>query len=94
MWLTIWLWNTAPRMAIPVAMPTWRKVLLAPEAIPLRCGSTTEMEADASTGFTMPDPEPGQSRNPGSSTVQVESGWVRAIRRRPPVINSMPRPSR
>ena len=57
-WLTIWLWKTAPSTAMPVAMPTWRKVLLAPDAIPLRCGSTTEMEADASTGFTIPIPAP------------------------------------
>jgi len=29
-------WKTAPRPAMPVAMPTWRKVLLMPDAIPLR----------------------------------------------------------
>ena len=54
----IWLWNTAPRAAMPVAMPTWRKVLLAPEAMPLRWGGTTATAEDASTGLTVPMPTP------------------------------------
>ena len=78
---------------MPVAMPTWRNVLLAPDAIPLRCGSTTEMEVDASTGFTIPIPAPA-TMNPGSSTVQVESGCVWAMSRRPAVMRSSPVPRR
>ena len=31
-------WKIAPSAAMPVAMPTWRKVLLMPRAMPLRCG--------------------------------------------------------
>ena len=54
---TIWLWKIAPSTAMPVAMPTWRNVLLAPEAMPLRCGCTTETAPEASTGFTIADPE-------------------------------------
>ena len=54
---------------MPVAMPTWRNVLLAPEAMPARCGATTEMAADASTGFTARcrsrTDEPGQQHGPG-----------------------------
>ena len=92
-WLTIWLWKTAPSTAMPVAMPTCRNVLLAPEAMPLRWGCTTETAPEASTGFTVPMPNP-HGMNPGSSTVQAESGWVVPIRSRPPVTRSMPTPSR
>ena len=67
--VTIWLWNTAPSTAMPVAMPTWRNVLLAPDAMPLRWGWTTETAPEARTGFTMPTPKPARM-NPGSSTVQ------------------------
>ena len=79
---TIWLWNTAPSTAIPVAIPTWRNVLLAPEAMPLRCGWTTEMAPEAKTGLTIPIPKP-TTRKPGSSTVQVEFAWVVAIEQEP-----------
>src|SRR5829696_5314796 len=34
-----------PRMAMPRAMPTWRKVLLTPEAMPLRVAGTTPRAA-------------------------------------------------
>ena len=62
---------------MPVAMPTWRNVLLAPDAMPLRWGWTTETAPDASTGLTVPMPMP-QAMKPGSSTVHDESGWVSA----------------
>ena len=78
---------------MPVAMPTWRNVLLAPEAMPLRWGWTTETAPEARTGLTMPTPKP-QTMKPGNSTVQVEFGWVVAISRSPPVTKSMPMPSR
>ena len=90
---TIWLWKTAPSTAMPVAMPTWRNVLLAPEAMPLRWGCTTEMAPDARAGLTMPIPTP-QAMKPGSRTVQVESAWVFDISRSPPATNTMPTPSR
>ena len=61
----------APRPAIPVAMPTWRKVLLMPEAMPLRCGSTTPTAALASVGLTIPIPSP-PIRKPGNSAVHAE----------------------
>ena len=55
---------------MPVAMPTWRKVLLAPEAMPLRWGCTTETAPEARTGLTIPTPkpldqEPRQQHGPG-----------------------------
>ena len=55
---------------MPVAIPTWRKVLLAPEAMPLRSGGTTEMADEARTGLTVPIPmpatmKPGQQHGPG-----------------------------
>ena len=89
--VTIWLWKTAPRTAIPVAMPTWRKVLFAPEAMPLRWGCTTETAPEARTGFTMPIPMP-QATNPGSNTVHVEVGSVLPMSSSPPVTNIMPTP--
>ena len=76
---------------MPVAMPTWRKVLLAPEAMPLRWGWTTETAPEARTGLTIPTPKP-QTRNPGNSTVQVEFGCVVAISSSPPLTTSMPTP--
>ena len=93
MWLTIWLWKIAPSTAMPVAIPTWRKVLFVPEAIPLRCGSTTEIEAEASTGLTMPMPNPATMK-PGRRMVQDESNLMVVMRRRPPVMRSMPTPRR
>src|SRR5689334_5879154 len=33
--------NSVPSRAMPVAMPTWRKVELMPEAMPACCGGTT-----------------------------------------------------
>ena len=79
---SIWFWNTVPSAAMPVAMPTCRKVLFAPEAMPLRSGGTTEMADEASTGLTIPIPMP-LTMNPGSSTVQPEPAWVVAISRQP-----------
>ena len=90
---TIWLWNTAPSTAMPVAMPTWRNVLLAPEAMPLRWGCTTETAPEARTGLTMPMPS-RQTRKPGRRTVQVEFGLVVPMRRSPPVTKSIPMPNR
>ena len=92
-WCWIWVWKTAPSPAMPVAMPTWRKVLLAPEAMPLRSGGTTEMADEASTGLTVPIPMPAMM-NPGSSTVQPDAAWVVAITRQPTAIRSSPDPSR
>ena len=87
--LVIWCWKTAPRAAMPVAMPTWRKVLLAPEAMPLRWGGTTAMADDASTGLTVPMPIPA-TMNPGSSTVHAEPAWMTVINAHPTAISSHP----
>ena len=43
---------------MPVAMPTWRKVELIPDAIPARWGATTPTAVEASGGFTRPTPAP------------------------------------
>ena len=56
---------------MPVAMPTWRKVLLMPDAIPLRCGGTTPTAVEASGGLIMPIPMPATMK-PASSAVQRE----------------------
>ena len=49
LYLTLFLLDgagtSAPRVAMPRAMPTWRKVLLTPEAMPLRVAGTTPRAA-------------------------------------------------
>ena len=50
--------NSVPSSAMPVAIPTWRKVELMPEAMPARCGGTTPTAVEASGGFTIPAPAP------------------------------------
>ena len=67
---------------MPVAMPIWRKVELAPDPMPLRSTGTTATDDDASTGLTIPMPAPA-SRNPGRSCVQPDPGVVVAINRSP-----------
>src|ERR1019366_580459 len=67
----IWLRNTAPRPAMPVAIPTCRNVLDEPDAMPLRSGGTTDTVADANTGLRTPIPMPARM-NPGSRTVHDE----------------------
>ena len=71
---------------MPVAMPTWRKVLLMPEAMPLRAGGTTPTAVVASGGFTMPTPtpgdhEPGQQVGPARSSAQAAHQQQRRRRR-------------
>ena len=67
----IWLWKIAPSAAMPVAIPTWRNVLLMPEAIPARRGSTTLTDVEASGALTSPIPMP-PTMKPASSVVHVE----------------------
>ena len=75
-------WKIAPSPAMPVAMPTWRKVLLMPEAMPLRAWCTTPMAVEASGGLTRPMPAPASTK-PGISTVQVELASTAVIVSRP-----------
>src|SRR3954454_18572110 len=49
-----------------------RQVLLIPEAMPVRAGSTTRKAAPAIVGFASPTPIPATMK-PGSRTVQLES---------------------
>lgn len=63
--------NSVPSRAMPVAMPTWRKVELMPEAMPACCGGTTPTAVEASGGFTRPTPTPA-TIIPGMRWVQVE----------------------
>ena len=86
-------WKMAPRPAIPVAMPTWRKVLLIPDAIPLREWCTTPIAVDASSGLISPTPAPA-SRNPGISVVQPEPGSTAVIASSPAPTRIKPAPSR
>src|SRR6185312_15813237 len=54
--------TSAPSAAIPAAMPSWRAVLLTPEAIPLWLGGTTASAATVIVGFTRPEPAPHTTR--------------------------------
>ena len=67
---------------MPVAIPTWRKVELMPEAMPARCGATTPTAVDANGGFTMPIPMP-PTIMPGIRWVQDEPALSPRISSRP-----------
>ena len=53
---------------MPVAIPTWRKVLLMPEAMPLRAGGTTPIAVEASGGVDQADADAGERRSLGSAS--------------------------
>ena len=74
---------------MPVAMPTWRNVLLMPDAMPLRRGATTPIAVEASGGLTMPIPTPA-TRKPGSSAVHVRVGVERRASAAAPIADERP----
>ena len=53
-------WKTAPSPATPVAIPTWRKVVLIPEPIPDFSTGTTAIAAWPIPGLVDADPDPGE----------------------------------
>ena len=65
----MWWSNMAPKAAMPTAMPSWRNVLLTPEARPLRSTDSTPTMAAASAGLITPIARPA-TRKPGSRCVQ------------------------
>jgi len=71
---------------MPVAMPTWRKVELMPEAMPDREGGTTPTAVEASGVLMNPVPMPATIM-PGIRCVQSEDGLR-------PRISSSPVPTR
>ena len=89
----IWLWKIAPSAAMPVAIPTWRNVLLMPEAIPALRGSTTLTDVEASGALTSPIPMPPAIK-PASKVVQLEPRVIPCISRRATPITASPPPSR
>jgi hypothetical protein len=76
---------------MPVAIPTWRKVVLMPEAIPDRCGGTTPTAVDASGGLIRPTPAPA-TRKPASSAVQSEFTVRPCMRSSPAETSTSPTP--
>ena len=76
---------------MPVAMPTWRKVELMPDAMPLRAGWTTAIAVEASGGLTMPMPMPATT-NPASSVVHSESSVTPCMSVRPTPTQASPTP--
>jgi len=85
-------WKIAPSAAMPVAMPSWRKVLLIPEAMPARSWRTVETAVVASGAFTKPMPMP-PTMKPGSSVVHPESPEMPLISQSERAHNPSPKPS-
>lgn len=69
--------NTLPSAATPVAIPSWRKVELIPEAIPERRALTTPTAVEASGTLMRPAPAPARMK-PGRECVQP---WLRSMPR-------------
>ena len=86
-------WKSAPSAAVPVAMPTWRKVELIPEPMPARCGGTTLTAVDASGALTSAMPMPATMK-PASSAVHSEEADSPRISSRAIATSSMPPPMR
>ena len=77
-----WWLKIEPRAAMPVAMPTWRKVELTPEAMPARSTVTTPTAVEASGGLIMPMATP-LTISPGIRWVHDEVGSMPVISTRP-----------
>ena len=58
---------------MPVAIPSWRKVLLIPDAMPARSWRTVETAVDASGALTIPIPMPPITK-PGQQARPVRAG--------------------
>src|SRR5581483_10693158 len=69
------------------------KVLLMPLAMPLRCGGTTPIAAEASDGLTSPTPAPA-TIEPASSAVQPDEGVRPPISSSPTPVIARPTPRR
>jgi hypothetical protein len=82
-----------PSPAIPVAVPTWRKVELIPEATPALRGWTTPTAVLASGGLTIPMPMPVRMK-PRIRWVQPVEAPIPAISHRPSPTSNMPGPIR
>ena len=78
-------WKIAPSAATPVAIPTWRKVVLIPDPIPDFSTGTTAIAAWPMPGLVIPMPTPA-TMNPASSAVHSESALT-------PCISSSPTPT-
>src|SRR3954463_13844630 len=74
---------------MPAAMPSWRAVLLTPDAMPLWDGGTTASAATVIVGFTRPEPAP-QTTRPGQRWAHEPCGPMPRIPRRPPAHRSSP----
>ena len=83
--LATWWLKIEPSAAMPVAIPTCRKVELTPEAMPERSGVTTPTAVEASGTLIRPMPRPATTR-PGIRWVQPSVGVM-------PMSSSSPTPS-
>lgn len=82
-------WSTMPNAAMPRAWPSWRKVFIAPLAMPPRSGGTAAMAVAAITGETTPTPSPVSTR-PGIRSVQLEPASSIVCSRLPTLISARP----
>ena len=80
-------WKIAPREATPVAIPTWRKVVLIPEPIPAFSTGTTAIAAWPMPGLVDADPDAGEEE-------ARRAAPRRPSRRRAPCISNSPTPTR
>ena len=78
---------------MPVAIPSWRKVLLIPDAIPARSWRTVETAVDASGALTIPIPMPPITK-PGIRLGQFEPTLMRLIDHIAIAFSASPAPSR
>src|SRR5215470_7467145 len=62
-----WFWRTAPMMATPTALPSWRVVFKIPDAVPASTGVISRIASVITGAMTMPIPRPVKAR--GSTNV-------------------------
>ena len=83
------LCSTAPSTAIPTARPSWRAVLLMPEASPPCAGGSTPRCAKVASGLASPVPAPTATR-PASRCTHDESASTPVISSSPPAVRPIP----
>ena len=84
-----WWAKIEPSAAMPVAMPTWRKVEFTPEAMPARSGRTTPTAVEASGTLISPMPRPA-TISPGIRCVHSESTVMPRISHSPSAATKKP----
>ena len=79
----------APKTATPVAVPIWRKVEIAREAMAAAGGCTVAAAAEARRGLTSSRPTPA-TISPGTSSDKVPAADNRLMSHRPTATSTSP----